>query len=147
MVASSIPVILALLALGLLSCDRPPAADSLKEWTPADHHSADDEKQAQAARQPQQGAAPGSPGDVAQLVDLTWRQQCSACHGAMGKGDGQMGPMVHAPDLTNADWQSKVTDAEIAVSIKNGKGKMPKFDVPEPVVSGLVARVRAAKGR
>jgi len=149
-VASSFPVILALLALaplGLLSCDRPPAADSLREWTPADHHSADDERQAQGARQPQQGAAPGSPGDVTQLVDLTWRQQCSACHGAMGKGDGQMGPMVHAPDLTNADWQSKVTDAQIAVSIKNGKGKMPKFDVPEPVVLGLVARVRAAKGR
>ncbi len=65
----------------------------------------------------------------------------------MGKGDGQMGPMVHAPDLTRADWQSQVTDAQIAVSIKSGKGKMPKFDVPEPVVLGLVARVRAAKGR
>jgi cytochrome c oxidase cbb3-type subunit 3 len=149
-IASSFPPTVALVAvaLALSSCDRPPSADSLKEWTPADHHSADDDKQAgQGSRQQQQGTPSGAANDVAQLVDLTWRQQCAACHGPMGKGDGQMGPMVHAPDLTRADWQSQVTDAQIAVSIKSGKGKMPKFDVPEPVVLGLVARVRAAKGR
>jgi cytochrome c oxidase cbb3-type subunit 3 len=142
------------LPLALSSCDRPPPADSLREWTPADHHSTDDDKQ--AARAPQgartdQGSeqSPGPPGasDVSQLVDITWRQQCSACHGSVGKGDGQLGPMVHAPDLTLEDWQSKASDAEIAAVIKNGKGKMPKFDVPEPVIEGLVARVRAARGR
>jgi mono/diheme cytochrome c family protein len=96
------------------------------------------------------GQAPGAERggtDVVQLVELTWRQQCSACHGALGRGDGQMGPMVKAPDLTREDWQSRVTDAEIAATIKDGKGKMPKFDVPDPVVQGLVARVRATRGR
>jgi mono/diheme cytochrome c family protein len=137
---------LALTSLACASCDRPPSADSLSEWTPADHHSADDNKPSQGKRQgaasngerPQQGGS-----DVSQLVDIAWRQQCTSCHGPTGKGDGQMGPMVHAPDLT----QSKVTDAEMAAVIKNGKGKMPKFDVPDPVIQGLVARVRASQGR
>lgn len=84
---------------------------------------------------------------MTQLVDITWRQQCSTCHGAFGRGDGQLGPMVKAPDLSTLDWQSKVTDAEIAATIRNGKGKMPKFDVPEPVIQGLVARVRASRVR
>ena len=57
-----------------------------------------------------------------------------------------MGPMVRAPDLTLEDWQSKVTDGEIATAIKNGRGKMPRFDVPDAVVVGLVARIRAARG-
>ena len=127
--------------LALAGCDRPPSAGSLKEWTPSDHHSADDDKQSQGARQQ---AAAGAGSDVTQLVDIAWRQQCSTCHGPMGKGDGQMGQMVHAPDLTREEWQSKVSDTDIAAVIKNGKGKMPKFDMPDPVIAGLVARVRAA---
>jgi hypothetical protein len=58
-----------------------------------------------------------------------------------------MGPMVRAPDLTREDWQSQVTDTQIAAVIKNGKGKMPSFNVPDQVIQGLVARVRAARGR
>jgi mono/diheme cytochrome c family protein len=160
---------------GAWACDRPPSADSLAEWTPADHRSSDDDKLAQGAQQaatprarprdpsgqpssPQGGPAPAPAGsaatvagggaaeDVAPLVDLTWRQQCANCHGVTGHGDGQLGPMVRAPDLTREDWQSKVTDREIAATIKSGKGKMPNFDVPEPVIDGLVARVRATRG-
>src|SRR5271154_5981220 len=81
-----------------VACDRPPSADSLKEWTQADHHSSDDDRASAGGQQvarPATGAAAG--GDVAQLVDLTWRQQCTTCHGPMGRGDGQMGPMVQAP--------------------------------------------------
>ena len=55
--------------------------------------------------------------------------------------------MVHAPNLTLADWQAKVSDEEIAHTIRNGKNRMPKFDFPPEVVSGLVARIRASKGR
>ena len=130
-------------------CDRPPSADSLQEWTQTDHHSSDDDKAAAAAgaqvARVAPGAAPGS--DVAQLVDLTWRQQCMTCHGPMGRGDGQMGPMVQAPDLTRAEWQSKVTDTEMAATIKVGRNRMPSFNLPDPVVSGLVARIRSLQGR
>jgi mono/diheme cytochrome c family protein len=135
--------------LAAAACDRAPSADSLKEWTPADHHSTDDDKAAgggaQVAARAPTGATAG--GDIAQLVDLTWRQQCTNCHGPMGHGDGQMGPMVQAPDLTRADWQSKVTDVEMAATIKAGRNRMPSFNLPDPVLRGLVARIRALQAR
>jgi cytochrome c oxidase cbb3-type subunit 3 len=88
----------------------------------------------------------GGTGDP-QLVDLAWRQQCANCHGPLGRGDGQMGAMLRAPDLTRAAWQSTVTDTEIAATIKNGRNKMPRFDLPEPVLKGLVVRIRSLRGR
>jgi mono/diheme cytochrome c family protein len=135
------------LLLSPLACDRPPSASSLQEWSPADHHSVDDGRQ--GAAQPAAGRAPAATGgqqdNVAELVDLAWRQQCTACHGASGKGDGQMGPMVRAPDLTNGAWQASVSDADMAAIIKNGKNRMPKFDLPGPVIAGLVAHVRGLR--
>lgn len=131
----------------LAACESPPSAASLKEWSPQDHHSTDDEKGngQQAQQAPGQKQAPGS--DIPQLVDLTWRQQCINCHGPMGKGDGQMGPMLHAPDLTNEALQAKATDAELAAIIKGGRDKMPAFNLPDPVLQGLVARIRQLRGR
>jgi mono/diheme cytochrome c family protein len=135
-------------ALGpLTACNQPPSADSLREWTPADHHSADDDKLAAARQAAPAGSGPSSKDDVTQLVDLAWRQQCAQCHGPMGKGDGPMGPMLHASDLTDPAWQGKTSDAEVAAIIKNGKDRMPGFDLPDPVVQGLVARVRQLRGR
>lgn len=135
---------LTLLALG---CEAPPSPASLKEWTPADHHSNDDDKLppngGQGAAAPAGRRSPS--GDVAQLVDITWRQQCSQCHGSGGRGDGPTGPMVRAPDLTRAEWQKSVTDAELAATIKNGKNRMPKFDLPEAVLQGLVKRIRTLR--
>jgi cytochrome c oxidase cbb3-type subunit 3 len=125
-------------------CDRPPAADSLATWTPADHHSADDDRPAPSASAKPRGAPRGAD-DAAQLVELAWRQQCSSCHGASGHGDGPMGPMVQAPDLSNDSWQSRTSDADIAAVIRSGRGKMPRFDLPGPVVDGLVARIRALR--
>src|SRR5271165_4828459 len=128
----------------LVGCERPPDAESLKEWTPIDHHSQDDDKVAAGAQV--SGVGPKGSGD-AQLVEIAWRQQCSSCHGLSGKGDGQMGPMVQAPDLSRDDWQGKVTDAEMAAIIKSGKNRMPKFDLPDGVLRGLVARVRSLRER
>jgi cytochrome c oxidase cbb3-type subunit 3 len=116
----------------------------LKEWTQSDHHSTDDDraKLGGGAQVAAAGSAAARGGDVAQLVDITWRQQCATCHGPTGRGDGQIGPMVKAPDLTSADWQSKVSDAEIAATIKTGRNRMPRFDLPDSVLAGLVARIR-----
>jgi cytochrome c oxidase cbb3-type subunit 3 len=137
-----------ILAATVGACDRPPSADSLKEWTPADHHSTDDDKLGGAAA-PQIGRAAGKApgGDVGQLVDITWQQQCATCHGPLGRGDGQMGPMVQAPDLTRPDWQSKITDVEMLAIIKAGKNRMPSFNLPDAVLSGLVARIRSLQAR
>ncbi|MBX3258543.1 MAG: cytochrome c [Labilithrix sp.] len=118
------------------ACDRPPSVE-LKEWTAADH---DGEKKTDGtARQGARGDAGGAPA----LVAVTWQNQCAACHGPQGKGDGPQGPMFKAPDLGRADWQAKVKDEEIAATIVNGKGRMPKFDLSEEIVQGLVARVRS----
>jgi len=65
----------------------------------------------------------------------------------MGHGDGPNGALVKAPDLTNPDLQAKVSDAEMAAAIKNGKNLMPKFDFSDAVVSGLIGRIRATKGQ
>jgi mono/diheme cytochrome c family protein len=148
------PLLLSLLALAWvpclsLACESAPAVGSLAEWKPADHHSSDDDKLGQegpSARQAQ-GARQPTGSDVPQLVDLAWRQQCTNCHGPLGKGDGQMGPMLQAPDLTRDDLQSRMTDAEMAALIKRGKDKMPAFNLPDPVVQGLVARIRQIRAR
>jgi cytochrome c oxidase cbb3-type subunit 3 len=55
--------------------------------------------------------------------------------------------MFKASDLSRAEWQDKVNDDEIAATIVNGKGRMPKFELPEDVVKGLVVRVRSFRGR
>jgi Cytochrome C oxidase, cbb3-type, subunit III len=136
-----------LCAFSLVGCERPPAPETLKEWTPIDHHSQDDNKIATGSQASGSSAPKGSGGGDAQLVDIAWRQQCASCHGPMGKGDGQMGPMVQAPDLSRDDWQAKVTDAEMAATIKSGKNRMPKFDLPDTVLRGLVARIRTLRGR
>lgn len=136
-------------AVALAACDQAPGADGLPEWKPADHHSTDDNAgggQGQQAPAPRGQGGAGGAGDTAQLVDLAWRQQCAQCHGPAGQGNGQMGAMLHARDLTDPEWQSKVTDAEIAAGIRNGKNKMPKYDLPDPVLLGLVARIRQLKG-
>ncbi len=128
-----------------VGCDRPPPAESLREWTAVDHHSADDSK---LAAQPAAAArAKSAATDDSALVDLTWRNQCASCHGSAGRGDGQMGPMLHAPDLTDAQWQGRTSDAEIATVIKNGRNRMPRFDLPDGVVRGLVQRIRALRGQ
>jgi mono/diheme cytochrome c family protein len=130
------------------ACESAPAAESLSEWRPSDHHSTDDDKAAQQGQSAQQarGARQPTGSDVPQLVELAWRQQCTTCHGPMGRGDGQMGPMLQAPDLTRDDLQAKMTDAEMAAFIKHGKDKMPPFNLPDPVLQGLVARIRQLRG-
>ena len=61
-----------------------------------------------------------------------------------GLRDGPQGPMLHAPDLSRADWQSRVTDAEILATIKNGRNQMPGFSgLPASVLDALVKRVRS----
>lgn len=129
------------IVVGLAACDRPPSSEGLATWTPADH---DGEKR--AGGNPKQGAK-GDAGGTPALVEITWRQQCATCHGVAGKGDGPQGPMFKATDLSKEEWQAKVKDEEIAAAITNGKGRMPKFELPEDVVRGLVTRVRSFRGQ
>lgn len=131
---------LLVLAAGVGACDRAPSPTGLSEWTPKDHEQ-------EQGRSPANQGARGDGGGAAGLVELAWRNQCSACHGPAGHGDGPQGPMFKAADLSNPEWQDKVKDADIAAAILNGKGRMPKFDLPDEVVKGLVERVRSFRGK
>jgi cytochrome c oxidase cbb3-type subunit 3 len=56
--------------------------------------------------------------------------------------------MMRAQDLTSAEWQSQVTDQQLADSIRKGKNRMPAFAaLPPQVITGLVARIRANRQR
>ncbi|MDB4936914.1 MAG: hypothetical protein JWP87_3886 [Labilithrix sp.] len=135
-----LPIVIGVSSAALaLACDRAPSADGLKDWAPTDH---DGEKKASSNQGPK-----GDAGGPAALVELTWRNQCQSCHGPGGHGDGPQGPMFKAQDLSRDDWQAGIKDEQIAASIQNGKGRMPKFELPDEIVKGLVGRVRSFRGK
>lgn len=143
---------MALLASLLVDCERLQPVEEIREWTPNDHHSRDDDR---ARPQGSTSAATADPADstdrnrqLAQLIEFAWRQQCSQCHGPTGKGDGPSGPMVETPDLTREQWQAAVSDSEIVSIIRSGRGKMPRFDLlPDVVLRGIVSRIRSMRAR
>ncbi len=128
----------------LLGCDQAP--DASREWSAADHDKQDQTMQQQGL---QQGARPmTSAQQAAQLIEIAWVQNCAECHGPRGQGDGPKGPMLKAPDLTSAEWQAKVKDEDIEQQILKGKGQMPGFpSLPQSIVKGLVARIRALRAQ
>jgi mono/diheme cytochrome c family protein len=157
----SMVLLASLVSLAATGCDRPPPADKAKEWTPADHDRAEEQtagggaagSQAPAQTSPRRGEGGSGGGGGATagagdpLIEVAWQENCLSCHGPLGQGDGPTGPMVKASDLTREEWQARVTDGDIAAVITTGKSKMPKFDLPPKVVEGLVARIRAMRGR
>ena len=125
-------------------CDRPPSADKLPEWTAADHDHAEEQTNAATG---QQAPATRGEGGADPLVEMTWQSACLPCHGPTGHGDGPNGPMVQAPDLTKEDLQARFTDDDLVGILKNGRNRMPKFDLPDPLARSLVAKVRSLRGR
>jgi ubiquinol-cytochrome c reductase cytochrome b subunit len=75
-----------------------------------------------------------------------YRQYCLICHGAYGKGLEFKASMPSIPDFTTQSWQSGVSDAQLGVSILEGKGTlMPAFRgrVTEEQTRDLTAYIRA----
>lgn len=74
-------------------------------------------------------------------------KNCASCHGRDGRAKTLKGKLRHARDLTDADWQGRVSDERIFNSIINGKGKMPAYEkkLSEQEIDALVAYVRALK--
>jgi cbb3-type cytochrome c oxidase subunit III len=74
-----------------------------------------------------------------------FKQKCSMCHGADGKGFAAL----KTPDFTSAKVQASLTDKEIADSIKNGrKGTaMPAFgdQLNDSQIQSLVTYIRSLK--
>jgi len=121
-----------------VACNSAPA--DLRQWKASDHDHTVNPNSAQV-----QVTDAGSPASAAGLDDVTivaWQQNCTTCHGQLGRGDGPQGQLVHAADLSRPDWQAAVTDEAIAATIREGRGRMPSFNLPEVTVTRLVTLVR-----
>ncbi len=80
----------------------------------------------------------------AQDASALFKSKCAGCHGADGTGSA-MGKKWGAHDFTSADVQ-KMSDAELADIITNGRNKMPKYGSLKPEeIKGLVAYIRTLK--
>jgi mono/diheme cytochrome c family protein len=93
-----------------------------------------------------------SRGDNPRPASETYRRYCVSCHGTDGKAKTSKGRFSHARDLTDAQWQTDVSDERIFNSIMNGRnvrGNMPAFSdkLNEKEVNSLVGMVRGLKAQ
>ena len=88
-------------------------------------------------------AATESETEAAQLFS----KNCAKCHGKDGRAKGFKAKMVGARNLTDAEWQDRVSDERLFNSINNGKGKMPAYSkkLAEADINSLVEYVRSLK--
>src|SRR2546430_2404914 len=70
---------------------------------------------------------PAKPSAKSKETKALFRQQCVKCHGADGRGKTVDGEIAGAQDLTDKDWQERVSDERIVNSITYGRGQMPAF--------------------
>jgi len=88
-----------------------------------------------------------SPGPDSAASSATFRAKCAMCHGQDGSGS-EVGKSMNVPDLRSQAVQ-KLSDAELAQIISDGKGGMPSFknSLSEDQVHSLVAHIRSLRGK
>ena len=128
---------LVLVALSLACNETPP---DLRDWRPSDHDHTENPNADQVQVTDAGSSEPGHGLDDVTIV--AWQQNCTTCHGPLGHGDGPQGPMVHASDLSRSEWQASVTDDAIATTIRQGRGRMPPFNLPDATIKRLVQLIR-----
>lgn len=133
--SSALALFVILLSLG---CNETPA--DLRPWRPSDHDHTENPNADQVQVRDAGAAGPGHGLDDVTVV--AWQQNCTSCHGPLGRGDGPQGQLLHASDLSRPDWQASVSDEAIAATIRQGRGRMPAFNLPEVTITRLVALVR-----
>jgi cytochrome c6 len=79
----------------------------------------------------------------AQSGESNFKAKCAACHGADGKGATAAGKSLGVHDFTS-DTVQKMSDADLAGIITNGKNKMPAYgkSLKDPEIQDLVAYIR-----
>jgi mono/diheme cytochrome c family protein len=66
--------------------------------------------------------------DAVRAGAAVYQEKCLACHGKEGKGGPASAAMPNLPDFTSRAWQNGRTNAQLSVSILEGKGTlMPPF--------------------
>jgi cytochrome c oxidase cbb3-type subunit 3 len=127
-----------MLGAGCFACNEAPA--DLRQWRPSDHDHTANPNADQVQVTDAGSSEPGHGLDDVTVV--AWQQNCTSCHGTLGRGDGPQGPMLHAADLSRPDWQAATSDEAIATTIRQGRGKMPAFPLPEATILRLVQLIR-----
>jgi len=76
-----------------------------------------------------------------------YEEKCARCHGADGAGRTRLAEVVEPPDLTDAAWQRKRSNARMIASVSNGLGQMPAFKkkLSRQEIAAAVAYVRTLK--
>jgi len=125
------------LVFALASCNAAPS--DVRPWRATDHDHTDNPNSGQV----DVGDA-GQSGmmGIDEVALAAWKQNCVPCHGIIGRGDGPKGIGVGARNLTDPAWQATITDDQIEKSLREGKGQMPKADLPESTLKQLVKLVR-----
>lgn len=132
--------LLPLLMLAAFACNERPS--DLREWRPSDHDHTDNPSNNQVQVDPNDAGAP-APAGLEDVTIVAWQQNCTQCHGELGRGDGPRGPMLKATNLSDPAWQNARTDEQIAAAIKLGRGQMPSFSqLPDMTIAKLVKLVR-----
>jgi len=80
-------------------------------------------------------------------ASVLFEKKCATCHGKDGQAQTFKAKFDHARNLTEAKWQSEVSDERLFNSISNGKGKMPAWGkkFSEAQINSLVTYVRKLK--
>lgn len=89
------------------------------------------------------GAVYGADESASARAVTLYRQLCVRCHG--GDGQGRARKRGAPPDFTNHGWQSRHTDVQLIVSVRDGKGsRMPSFSdrLNRAETAALVAFIR-----
>jgi mono/diheme cytochrome c family protein len=68
-----------------------------------------------------------------------FKAKCASCHGVDGKGKTETGEKLGIPDMTTADWQKKLTDAQMKTSINDGVKRPGKTEGMDPYKDKLEA--------
>jgi mono/diheme cytochrome c family protein len=90
------------------------------------------------------GPTSSLPPERKQTISGHYRRYCSRCHGSDLKGETSQ-----TPDFTNRYWHKRRSDAQLVVSILEGKrGEMPAFrgKLSEGEARDMVAFLREAGG-
>lgn len=92
--------------------------------------------------------ASGEPSGVSsRSAAESYGKYCASCHGRDGRSKTFKAKSNHARNLTEPEWQERVSDERIFNSIMNGKGKMPAYGkkLTEQEIDLLVAFVRGLR--
>lgn len=78
-----------------------------------------------------------------------YEMNCATCHGATGKGDGVAAAALNPKpnNFSKGKFKYGSTDADLAKTIKNGKGPMPPWGsiLSAKDIDDVVAHIRSLK--